>query len=102
MDRGAWWATVHGVAKRQTRLSNCSHTQTPADELFTIHCLSETGSRTSHDAVASRPGRLNNQDHPAVFCYVIAQTFSSSYVISPLNFFQQALACIVFSFSHWY
>ena len=22
MDRGAWWATVHGVAKSQIRLSN--------------------------------------------------------------------------------
>ena len=22
MDRGAWWAAVHGVAKSQTRLSN--------------------------------------------------------------------------------
>ena len=22
MDRGAWWATVHGVAKRWTQLSN--------------------------------------------------------------------------------
>ena len=22
MDRGAWWATVHGVAKSWTRLSN--------------------------------------------------------------------------------
>ena len=22
MDRGAWWATVHGVGKRQTRLSD--------------------------------------------------------------------------------
>ena len=22
MDRGAWWATVHGVAKNQTRLIN--------------------------------------------------------------------------------
>ena len=25
MDRGAWWATVHGVAKSQTQLSNCTH-----------------------------------------------------------------------------
>ena len=24
MDRGAWWATVHGVAKSQTRLSDFS------------------------------------------------------------------------------
>ena len=22
MDRGAWWATVHGITKNQTRLSN--------------------------------------------------------------------------------
>ena len=22
MDRGAWWATAHGVAKSQTRLSD--------------------------------------------------------------------------------
>ena len=26
MDRGTWWATVHGVTERQTRL-NDSHTQ---------------------------------------------------------------------------
>ena len=26
MDRGAWWATVHGVAKSQTRLSACTLT----------------------------------------------------------------------------
>ena len=25
MDRGAWWATVHGVAKSQTWLSNWEH-----------------------------------------------------------------------------
>ena len=24
MDRGAWWATVHGVAKSQTHLSDCA------------------------------------------------------------------------------
>ena len=24
MDRGAWWATVHGVAKSRTRLSLCA------------------------------------------------------------------------------
>ena len=27
MDRGAWWATVHGVTKSRTRLSNPAHTQ---------------------------------------------------------------------------
>ena len=28
MDRGAWWATVHEVAKSQTRLSDRTHTHT--------------------------------------------------------------------------
>ena len=28
MDRGAWWVTVHGVAKSWTRLSNWTHTYT--------------------------------------------------------------------------
>ena len=25
MDGGAWWATVHGVAKSRTRLSDLTH-----------------------------------------------------------------------------
>ena len=25
MDRGVWWATVHGVAKSRTQLSTCMH-----------------------------------------------------------------------------
>ena len=25
MDRGTWWATVHGVAKSRTRLSDFTH-----------------------------------------------------------------------------
>ena len=25
MDRGTWWATVHGVTKSQTRLSHFTH-----------------------------------------------------------------------------
>ena len=28
MDRGAWWATVHGVTKSQTRLSDFTHSLT--------------------------------------------------------------------------
>ena len=27
MHRGAWWATVHGIAKSQTQLSVCTHTK---------------------------------------------------------------------------
>ena len=33
MDRGAWWATAHGVAKRRTRLS------TQEEEMIILHKL---------------------------------------------------------------
>ena len=32
MDRGAWWATVHGVAKSQTQLSDFTFTFDNASE----------------------------------------------------------------------
>ena len=44
MDRGAWWATVHGVAKSQTRLSD-----------FTFKC--NTGCKTQpHTKIWHRLG----------------------------------------------
>ena len=33
MDRGAWWATVHGVAQSQTRLSGSAQHSTPTPVL---------------------------------------------------------------------
>ena len=33
MDRGAWWATVHGVAKSRTRLSDFTFTFFPFNSL---------------------------------------------------------------------
>ena len=37
IDRGTWWATVHGVAKSQTRLSNFSfHFQSICKQFFFI------------------------------------------------------------------
>ena len=46
MDGGAWWATVHGVAKRQTRLSDFTFTFT-----FTWEALKneEVGIRTERE-----------------------------------------------------
>ena len=33
MDRGAWWATVHGVAESQTRLSDSTATNITKDKI---------------------------------------------------------------------
>ena len=40
MDRGAWWAAVHGVAKSQTRLSNI---------IFHFHALEQE--KATHSSV---------------------------------------------------
>ena len=42
MDGGAWWATVHGVAKSQTRLS---------DFLFTFHFQAPEKEMATHSSV---------------------------------------------------
>ena len=42
MDRGAWWAAVHGVAKSRTRLSNFTFT-------FPFHALEKE--MTTHSSV---------------------------------------------------
>ena len=34
MDRGAWWATVHGVAKDQTQLSRCWMIEKPSHQFL--------------------------------------------------------------------
>ena len=34
MDRGAWWATVHEIAKSQTQLNTHTHTHTPGFSSF--------------------------------------------------------------------
>ena len=41
MDRGAWWATVHGVTKSRTQLSNYTFTSPPtpwAPASLASHC----------------------------------------------------------------
>ena len=42
MDRGAWWASVHGVAKSRTRLS---------DFTFTFHCHALEKEMATHSSV---------------------------------------------------
>ena len=45
MERGAWWAAVHGVAKNETRLSAQAHTQSPNNRLQ--HLSPSSGSRSA-------------------------------------------------------
>ena len=41
MDGGAWWATVHGVAKSRTRLSDFTFLSFPmTSQVLLEHCVS--------------------------------------------------------------
>ena len=40
MDKGPWWATVHGVSKSQTRLSKLSTAQCPVQFVDIVELLS--------------------------------------------------------------
>ena len=61
MVGGAWWATVHGVAKSQTRLSNFTHSLI---YVFTFGCAA---SSSLHGLFSSRRqrGLLSGCDLPA-------------------------------------
>ena len=43
MDRGAWWATVHGVAKSRTRLSDFTFTFTWLFNLYVEYIMRNAG-----------------------------------------------------------
>ena len=50
MDRGAWWAAVHGVAKSRTRLSDFTFT-------FHFHALEEEMATHSSVLAGESQGR---------------------------------------------
>ena len=54
MDRGAWWATVHGVTKSWTRLSNW-HFHFLSYEQFLLLSLGENGVDLSNFGTEWRP-----------------------------------------------
>ena len=44
MDGGAWGATIHGVAKSRTRLSDFTHSLTPTVCRWTVYFLKTSSS----------------------------------------------------------
>ena len=63
MDRGAWWAAVHGVAKSQTRLS---------DFPFTFHFHALEKEMATHSSVLA--WRIPGMGEPAI--YGVAQSWT--------------------------
>jgi len=75
MDRGAWWAAVHGVTKNWTRLSNFTFT-------FLFHAL-EKEMATHSSVLAWRiPGMAEPDGLPAVYGVAQSQTWLKRLSIS--------------------
>ena len=51
MDRGAWRATVHGVAKSRTQLSNQAHSTTSLSSTILMFKILETAPQNIRDFV---------------------------------------------------
>ena len=62
MDRGAWWATVHGAAKSWTRLSNFTFTFR-ASQVVLVVKYPPANAGDVRDA-SSIPGRRSGQPTP--------------------------------------
>ena len=74
MDRGAWWATVHGVAESQTRLSNSKHS-TWHGGTQSIWCGATTTSISSSRTFSSPQKETQTYQYPLA---VALQVLSSS------------------------
>ena len=69
MDRGAWWATVHAVAKSQTQLSNFTFS-------FHFHAL-ETDMATHSSILAWRiPGTEDPGGLPSIGSHRVGHDLS--------------------------
>ena len=77
MDRGAWQATVHGVAKSQTRLSN--QTQEQPDERDALSKERGRGMRL--------PDPLQGHHSPSVFTSSPTQKLPAFFLLLCLHFF---------------
>ena len=67
MDRGAWWATVHGVARSWTQLSGFTHSLThslPQEAEFSLpnHALPRLALKSVSIPISTSTGRVNNSD----------------------------------------
>ena len=68
MDRGAWWAAVHGVAKSQTRLSDFTFT-------FHSHALQKEMAPHSSVLAGRTPGTGEPGGLPSVLILKIHYAF---------------------------
>ena len=97
MDRGAWWATVHGVAKSQTRLNDFTSLQTMV-ELMKIMGTSFKGSHACTAMNAPSPAAGCHRPTPPLETpghsrASLGQSLGGSLLLSPGSWCTQGSVC---------
>ena len=99
MDGGAWWATVHGVTKSRTRLSNftffLSHASKVTPQILQARLQQYVNWELPYVQAGFRKGR-GTRDQTAKICWIIEKASSSSVshsVKSDSLWFHWTVAC---------
>ena len=105
MDRGAWWATVHGVAKSQTRLNDFTSLQTMV-ELMKIMGTSFKGSHACTATSAPSPAAGCHRPMPPLETpghsrASLGQSLVGSLILSPGSWCTQGFVCASKSLFPW-
>ena len=83
LDRGAWWATVHGVARGQTQLGSGAHPHSIDPALIQEPCIHTKPLRCSVSSINVFKGEKMYSTPIGspikIYCFKIWNTFSSSY-----------------------
>ena len=101
MDGGAWWATVHGVAKSRTRLSDFTHTHIrPNDDpfqedLFQLAATSRNAAASAPDPMAGHCWPTPPPETPRHSQASLAQSFMGSLLLSPGPWCLQDFVCVL-------
>ena len=86
MDRGSWWATVHGVTKSQTRMSDFQfHCFKPLDTIYLFLTLEIDSRITKFEAKSFEISSLCRSVIKTVHCFVVGKSCPTQIFI--LNIF---------------
>ena len=104
MDRGAWWATVHGVAKSQTRLKQPStHTEVQRDGLSQVNflpvsafCAYGAGASCLRQAADEPPSRLQSRSKSLIEVDFSIPSYRPLH--SSMSTFRRTVPKVIFSF----
>ena len=99
MDRGVWWATVHGVTKSQTQLSTRTHLHTHT------HCSHHVQARAVSSLQAVCSPHKSKSKSRTIACSLLQNTWTVLFMSFIINFslgYDSHFLCICMSINFYW